>query len=182
MLSHGDSHLLLWVLQKHITKRHFPHCGIHGGNRAEGITLLPLTEMENLDTERKSPNHTQPVAEPGIISISGALAQYFTPLAVFPFSFNFSFDFVDCVLGLWVGGRTKRDGMGWDSNWTPASYHVVALCMVSEPWEKGTHQDHSHSPAQRSAPLAAAGENPAASGLGTVREEGRGRRPSSLVV
>lgn len=40
MLSHGDIHLLLWVLQKHITKRHSPYCGIQGGKGAEGTNLF----------------------------------------------------------------------------------------------------------------------------------------------
>lgn len=55
----------------------------------KGNNLQLLTEMENLDTEEKLPSVTQPVAEPGVISISGVLAKYFIQLAVFPLSFNY---------------------------------------------------------------------------------------------
>jgi len=63
MLSHGDVPLL----QKHIAKRHSPYCEIHNAKGVERINISPLTEMKNIDTERKLP--IQPVAEPGIISI-----------------------------------------------------------------------------------------------------------------
>lgn len=79
--------------------------------------------MKNLHTEVKLPSHIQPVAEPGIISISGVLAQYCTQLAVLPLSFDYSL----CLLTVsWVSGlEAGPEGKAQDSTVTGPLHRIV---------------------------------------------------------
>lgn len=94
--------------------------------------------------------------------------------------FWLSLAFVDCVPGVWIRGRAE--GKVWGGT-VSGLLHVIALCIGTEPQERGKHRDHSHSPPQHRAPLLTVGTNPAANGLGSIREEGGGcRSPPTPVV